>query len=144
MRWCSSAQLLEKHIHYSEKFTQIEQLVKRNQDLCDRIVTNALQFYEIEQSEVDAHIHELEANGRKADKVAVSQALKHIVRDWTESGGAYERDACFSCLLKTLDTLFPDRDNDASQVRVLLPGSGLGRLGRDMAQKGGESRQTPL
>ncbi|KFH46067.1 hypothetical protein ACRE_030450 [Hapsidospora chrysogenum ATCC 11550] len=133
----SQRKLLEKHIHYSEKFTHIERLIRRNQDLCDRIVANALQFYEIGQSELDAHIRELEANGRKADKVAVSQTLKHIVRDWTESGGAYERDACFSCLLKTLDTLFPDADDDASQVKVLLPGSGLGRLGRDMAQKRG-------
>lgn len=85
----------------------------------------------------------LEADGKKADKVAISQSLKHIVRDWTESGGTYEREACFSCLMNTLDTLFPDRDQASEPVKVLLPGAGLGRLGRDISQKGGKHQTQP-
>merc|ERR1712000_459190 len=69
-----------------------------------------------------------------ADKIAVSQALKHVVRDWTVPGGAYERDACFDCLLQTFERLFPERSKDP--VKILLPGAGLGRLGRDIAETG--------
>lgn len=78
----------------------------------------------------------LEKDGKKADKIAVSQSLKHVVRDWTVPGGAYERDHCFDCLLQTLEKLFPDRSQD--RVKILLPGAGLGRLGRDIAETGGK------
>lgn len=131
-------QILEKYVGYSNKFIQIEKLLEKNQHLCDRITDNALEFYEISRSELDKHISHLEADGKKADKIAVSQSLKHFVRDWTSSGGDYERDACFSCLIKTLDSLFPDRSGSRdSAVKVLLPGAGLGRLGSDIAEKGG-------
>ena len=129
-------QQLEQLVHYSDQFAQIEKLVKRNQIICDRIVENALEFYEIDRSELDKHVQNLDANGRKADKVAVSQSLKHIVRDWTEAGGPYERNKCFACIIKTLDTLFSENEKGSGPVKVLLPGAGLGRLGRDVSQRG--------
>jgi carnosine N-methyltransferase len=100
-------------------------------------VDNALDFYHIDREELDKHMEQMEHDGKRADRVSVSQSLKHIVRDWTEDGGVYEREACFECLLKTLDTLFPER-GPQHPIQVLLPGAGLGRLGRDIAQQGGE------
>lgn len=69
--------------------------------------------------------------------MSVSQSLKHIVRDWTSAGGPYEREACFNCLLTTLQALFPDRATNSEEVKILLPGSGLNRLGHEIAQLGG-------
>ena len=96
------------------------------------MVEATLEFYEIGRTELDKHIEKLEANGKKADKVSVSQALKHIVRDWTEAGGSYERDEPFQCLLQTVRTI--SSENDETMTKVLLPGSGLGRLGHEIAQ----------
>jgi carnosine N-methyltransferase len=132
-----SLQLLEHQVQYSKKFSRIDGLLKTNQKLCDNIVQYAMEFYEIGQDEFQKHVKTLEASGKLADKISVSQALKHYVRDWTETGES-ERRETFSCLVKTLEGLFPDRDGVAP-VKVLVPGAGLGRLGHDIARLGGET-----
>ncbi|KAG9501562.1 hypothetical protein J7337_007253 [Fusarium musae] len=127
--------LLEHQVNYSKKFTRIDALLKKNQELCDAIVQNAMEFYGINEEELQRHISAAQSSGRLADKISVSQALKHYVRDWTEEG-EFERKETFACLVKTLQGLFPVRD-DESPVKVLVPGSGLGRLGHDIARLGG-------
>lgn len=129
--------MLEKHTNYSDKFTKVDELIASNQELCSKIVDSALDFYHIDRTELDAHVKKFQEEGKNPDKVSVSQSLKHIVRDWSVSGGPYERDASFHCLISTLETLFPER-NDEEQVKILLPGAGLGRLGHDIAQLGGK------
>ncbi|KAF5664486.1 trehalase [Fusarium heterosporum] len=127
--------LLEHQVQYSKKFSRIDGLLRKNQELCDDIVQHAMSFYEIEQDEFQKHAQSLKSSGRLADKVSVSQALKHYVRDWTETGES-ERSTTFSCLVKALEGIFPDRDG-ATPVKVLVPGAGLGRLGHDIAGLGG-------
>lgn len=97
----------------------------------------ALQFYNIGTDELQNHIRKSEAEGRQAEKMSVSQSLKHIVRDWT-SEGSKERNATFACLTGTLDQLFSHRNLLKEDIRVLIPGAGLGRLGHDISQLGGE------
>jgi hypothetical protein len=126
-------QRLERDIKYTQKFSKVQRALEENYALCQHIVETALAFYGVEQTELDQHIKEAEKAGRKADKVGVSQSLKHIVRDWSASG-AGERGDAFPCILKTMDSLFPDREQD---VKVLLPGAGLGRLGHEVAGLGG-------
>jgi hypothetical protein len=111
--------------------------LRKNQELCDAIVQNAMSFYGIDEDELQRHISAAHASGRLADKISVSQALKHYVRDWAEAGES-ERKETFSCLVKTLQGLFPVRD-DENLVKVLVPGSGLGRLGHDIARLGGKN-----
>ena len=67
----------------------------------------------------------------------MSQALKHLVRDWSEEG-AGERGDAFPCLLKTIDGLFPGRKDEDQPAKVLFPGAGLGRLGHEVAALGGK------
>ncbi|KAH8172458.1 hypothetical protein LIA77_06713 [Sarocladium implicatum] len=129
--------LLEKHIHYSDRFTSIQHHHSINQALCDKIVASSLEYYEVPREELDQHIKEVEGKGNKAEKMSVSQALKHVVRDWTEAGQR-ERQKTFPCLLGSLEELFPDRV-DGEKKKVLLPGAGLDRLGHEVeALKGFE------
>ena len=121
-------QFLESHVSYSTRFKKVESKLAHNQHVCDDIVATALAFYGIDRTELQRHVRERENQGQLADRVAVSQALKHIVRDWTTEG-ASERNGTFACLTKTLLNLFPVREDE---VRVLVPGSGLGRLGHDI------------
>lgn len=97
-----------------------------------------MQYYGIEPSEVSAFSKELDKSGESSDHTSVSQALKHIVRDWADDG-IDERRAVFPQILGTLLDLFPERQNSA--VRVLIPGSGLGRLAHEVADLGGESKK---
>ncbi|KAG6017810.1 hypothetical protein E4U41_004140 [Claviceps citrina] len=131
--------LLEDSVSYSSKFVRVEQKLASNQHLCDGIVQASLGFYGIGADELRRHIRDREAEGGGAqpDRTAVSQALKHIVRDWTEEGGR-ERDAPFACLRGALETLFPERNvGGRREVRILLPGAGLGRLGHEISRLGG-------
>lgn len=108
----------------------------QNQALCDKVVQAALNYYDICPKELAKHGKDILASGKKPEKVSVSQALKHYVRDWTESGES-ERNQTFPAILNTLDQLFPERKGAEEPLRILLPGSGLNRLAFDVAQLGG-------
>ncbi|EPY53996.1 methyltransferase N2227 family protein [Schizosaccharomyces cryophilus OY26] len=65
----------------------------------------------------------------------VSSTLKQLTRDWSEES-VDERQATYVPILQELDSLFPLDSNDRSQIHILVPGSGLGRLAFDIAAKG--------
>jgi len=124
-------------VNYRKKLDDLEELIYHNEVLCKNIVAHAMSFYGIEQKELDAHIKEAEKSGRVADKVSVVQALKHYVRDWSEEGFK-ERNEAFPCIKSALSGLDFARAEDGSAVKVLLPGSGLGRLGHEIASLQGK------
>lgn len=64
------------------------------------------------------------------DKVYTT--LKQVVRDWSEDG-ALEREACYGLIISELRKLHPNINNG---LKVLVPGSGLGRLAFDIANLG--------
>ncbi|KAF2835463.1 N2227-domain-containing protein [Patellaria atrata CBS 101060] len=120
--------VLEQAVRYSEKLNINEQLIWKNHQLCEEIVRAALDFYDITSNELEGFIHESEAKSEPADRISVSQALKHYVRDWSGEG-AHERKT-FSCILNTLAVYAPPLEQRISNpLRVLIPGAGLGRLG---------------
>lgn len=126
--------LLENTIKYTEKFEMVEGLHDVNQQLCDDIVETGLKYYGISREELAAHSKSKDAADQAPDRVSVSQALKHFVRDWSVLGRA-EREDAFPCILSTMKSLFPGRSGN--DVKVLLPGSGFGRLGHEIASLGG-------
>ncbi|KAK6343462.1 hypothetical protein TWF730_011051 [Orbilia blumenaviensis] len=126
--------LLARAISYEENFARVESLLRQNHFLCEDIVNEALAYYEIGRDELVKHIADADKRAIVADKISVSQSLKHIGRDWTEDG-INERSSAFPCILDTLQSLFPSREG--SDYKVLLPGSGLGRLGYEVAALGG-------
>ncbi|KAK6508706.1 hypothetical protein TWF506_010784 [Arthrobotrys conoides] len=126
--------LLDRTISYTKKFDKAESLLRQNHLLCEDIVNEALNYYEIGRDELRKHIADSEKVGIVADKMSVSQSLKHIGRDWTDDG-IDERNGAFPCILDSVQSLFPNRKD--SKYKVLLPGSGLGRLGYEVAALGG-------
>ncbi|KAI6380802.1 hypothetical protein MCOR25_001477 [Pyricularia grisea] len=125
--------ILESAAGYSAKFDTAEELVDANAQLCKRIVETALEFYQLKPRELRDHIAALKKAGRTPDRISVSQALKHYVRDWSSEGQS-ERDDAFPCIKSTLESFFPNRET--APVKLLFPGAGLGRLGHDVAALG--------
>ncbi|KAJ4855357.1 uncharacterized protein T069G_10915 [Trichoderma breve] len=122
--------LLEDTVQYSQKFASVANLITANHELCQEVLQSALEFYEIHPSELEQFVRDRESHGHTADRVSVSQGLKHLVRDWSDEGDV-ERIQAFPIILRSLHNLFPNRENQ--RVRILLPGSGLGRLGHEIA-----------
>ncbi|KAF2624475.1 N2227-domain-containing protein [Macroventuria anomochaeta] len=125
---------LEKAVNYKKKLNDIEELIYENEILCKAIVSNAMSFYGISQSDLDSHIAEAKKAGRLADRISPSQTLKHFVRDWADEGSK-ERDDAFPCILSTLTSLKENSSADMP-LKILLPGSGVGRLGTEVASLG--------
>jgi hypothetical protein len=135
-------QTLEKVMNYKQKLDDVEELIYENLMVCKSIVSNAMQFYDVTQKELDEHIKEAERSGRNPDRMSVGQTLKHFVRDWSDEGSK-ERNDAFPCILSTLQRL-GTLTTENKPLKVLLPGSGLGRLGHDIAKLGGELPLIPL
>ncbi|VDK59924.1 unnamed protein product, partial [Cylicostephanus goldi] len=64
----------------------------------------------------------------------VLSTLRQIVREWSLEGKS-ERDATFMPLVEVLRKKYPDR-NMREAVKIMVPGSGLGRLAFDLAEEG--------
>ncbi|KAF3042672.1 hypothetical protein E8E12_006658 [Didymella heteroderae] len=125
---------LEKAVDYKKKLRDMEELIYENETLCKAIVANAMSFYDITQKELDEHIKEAKQAGRLADRISTSQTLKHFVRDWADEGSK-ERSDAFPCILSTLTNL-RNSSNSSTPLKILLPGSGVGRLGTEVANLG--------
>lgn len=131
--------MLERVIQYTQKLNQNEHLLEKNKKLQEAIVKEAMRFYEIGEKELNQHVKEMVKEGRGVDKVSVGQALKHVVRDWSAEGEG-EREDAFPCVISML--LAHSEENSTHPARVLLPGSGLGRLGHDIQALGGTHTST--
>lgn len=70
------------------------------------------------------------------DMDKLRSTLKQFVRDWSTEG-LPEREACYTPMKDALLEHFKDRtDEDKAKLRVLVPGTGLGRLAFDVANLG--------
>ncbi|EFQ97687.1 methyltransferase [Nannizzia gypsea CBS 118893] len=123
--------LIESTVGYTSKLEKVKDLFAENNVLAQAILDNALHFYGVDRAELDQFIQEAESNGIVADKTSTSQAMKHFVRDWSTEG-LFERDAAFPCVVEALKNYSVPSNN--KPLRVLVPGSGLGRLAHDIAK----------
>ena len=80
-----------------------------------------------------------DANGQQPasefDMDKVKSTLKQFVRDWS-SEGKVERDACYTPVVEEIVKNFPADKYNTGEVRVLVPGAGLGRLAYEIACRG--------
>ena len=65
----------------------------------------------------------------------VRGTLHQCAREWS-SVGKKERDECYTPLLKQLDKYLPVNDSNRNKQKVLIPGSGLGRLVLESCARG--------
>ncbi|GKT37035.1 hypothetical protein ADUPG1_009897 [Aduncisulcus paluster] len=66
----------------------------------------------------------------------VASVMRQFVREWSEEG-KLERDMCFNPIFKALSKYCPSSsDSTVESPIVLVPGSGLGRLGYELSQLG--------
>ncbi|KIO25075.1 hypothetical protein M407DRAFT_76185, partial [Tulasnella calospora MUT 4182] len=72
-------------------------------------------------------------SSKETDAMRVREALKHLVRDWSDEG-AMERQNTHEPILTVLKKAVPPEDR--AKVKVLLPGSGLGRLAWEVSELG--------
>lgn len=65
----------------------------------------------------------------------VQSVFKQLMRDWSDLGRA-ERQQCYQPIIDEILEAYPEVSCDRSQIKVLVPGAGLGRLAFEIASKG--------
>lgn len=122
-------------IGYPKKLDKLEQLIDVNAKVTTEISTVMRRVYSQELTTSPklswlATPSEYPIDSRCLSRVR--EALKHFVRDWSDEGHS-ERAIIFEPILSAL-SIIPT--SSRTRKRVLVPGSGLGRLAYEIAQLG--------
>lgn len=143
--------MLERH-DYQKSLSALETCVELNYAVIQDIIADAAGLFENAQMMgppsvlANAATEEGEGDEGKVSRVRpraktsvddiekVQSTLKQFMRDWSGEGAA-ERHACYDPILSELLRTYPD-SNSRSEVRVLVPGAGLGRLAFEIAKLG--------
>ncbi|KAL4216827.1 hypothetical protein ACF0H5_024548 [Mactra antiquata] len=70
-----------------------------------------------------------------SDMEKVKTTLKQFVRDWSNEG-KIEREQCYQPVIQEIEDRFPADNVNSSDVNILVPGAGLGRLAFELARRG--------
>lgn len=120
-----SGKILGYKIGYPKKLERLHDMTSLNVTLVDDIV-------ELAQAEFPSLEDEPVIPTGPADLSRVRESLKHFVRDWSEEG-ATERGRIFAPILEFLKEVDVNKKGD---IKVLVPGCGLGRLAWEISQLG--------
>ncbi|EMD32949.1 hypothetical protein CERSUDRAFT_118375 [Gelatoporia subvermispora B] len=121
---------------YTTKLRQLEDSMRTNAS-----VTRAIAEHAREESKVElAHARLAAIHTDSGDLSRVRESLKHFVRDWSDEGKE-ERATIFEPILEVLRRV--DSEHRGA-MRVLVPGSGLGRLAWEISELGFETAANEL
>lgn len=117
---------------YSEHLQKLRVCVDHNQEIIKLILTDVDQLFEnINHSELDCA-----TRPDLSEMEKVNSVLRQIGRDWS-SVGEQERAQCYQPIIDEIRRQFPAKANTRrSDIRVLVPGAGLGRLAFEIARLG--------
>lgn len=112
-------------IGYPKKLDQLRFVTTLNATITDGIA-------QLAQEEFPSLLYQRRVNMVSPDLARVREALKHFIRDWSEEG-ARERTRTFSPILDVLNEVDPSQ---RAEMKILVPGCGLGRLAWEISQLG--------
>ncbi|XP_067002964.1 carnosine N-methyltransferase isoform X2 [Anabrus simplex] len=119
--------------NYRRHLREIRLCIEKNDYLIKQITRNVTNMFEnVESPEPMKSMSPLPA---VSDLEKVQATLKQFVRDWSEEG-AHERNSCYQPIIEEIITNFPPDMCLSQDVRVLVPGAGLGRLAYEIARRG--------
>jgi len=125
--------LLNKNGYY-EVLKDLKVCIEANNEIIKHILKDADNVFENSthqnKGEKDKRTHPT-----AADVERVHSCFKQLVRDWSQDG-VPERKAAYDKIINKISDLF--KDEVKSEIKVLVPGAGLGRLAFDIAKVGFE------
>ncbi|KAI9701088.1 MAG: hypothetical protein M1836_001757 [Candelina mexicana] len=120
---------------YLETLSQIDDCIDKNADLASQILKTGLAAFSLspDAPERDEN-NDWHGKATPADVSKANTIIRQFYRDWSKEGEA-EREKCYQPLIADLAKEFGDR-RDRGQVKVLVPGAGLGRLVFEICNEG--------
>lgn len=125
---------------WTQKEHALRDSIRCNAELATAIAEHSRDFfiiqgYAAEMERMD-EMMELESENcqpSNEEKAIARSAIRQIWRDWSFEATA-ERNACFSPIIDDIVQRFYRQDR--SQIKILIPGSGLNRLGFNLSRAG--------
>ncbi|XP_075067091.1 carnosine N-methyltransferase [Mixophyes fleayi] len=118
---------------FHSNLDRIRKCANHNQEILEMIVNDCSHMFENKEYGSNGHRKLTPVSTFDMDKL--KSTIKQFVRDWSEEGKS-ERDACYQPIVDEILKYFPKDKGDVSQVNVLVPGAGLGRLAWEIAKHG--------
>lgn len=119
-----------------ENFNHVDDAIDTNAEIADAILATALQSFDLP---VEPKADDLQQNwhgtATHSDVNKAHSTIRQFYRDWS-SEGRPEREVCYNPVLQDLKQEFTNRNGSLDQVKVLVPGAGLGRLVFDICREG--------
>ncbi|OTF70400.1 N2227-like protein [Euroglyphus maynei] len=121
--------------NYSKHLTEIQTSILHNYEIIKVIIGDAAKIFRNHLFLKDNKKCPLTLKLEKdLDISRIDSILNQIVREWCHDG-VNERESCFVPILNTIEEYFPMTEN-RNQIRILVPGAGLGRLPYEIAKRG--------
>ncbi|TFK66051.1 N2227-domain-containing protein [Pluteus cervinus] len=130
-------------IGYPEKLKRLEVATDLNSVVTEQIAEVAISEFGLDVGELESGMSGMRPRvGDMGELGRVRESLKHFVRDWSEAGKV-ERVKIFTPILDALKQVVP-LEEERKGKKVLVPGSGLGRLAWEISQLGFDTTANEL
>ncbi|XP_065362839.1 carnosine N-methyltransferase isoform X2 [Calliphora vicina] len=120
---------------YRQHLSTLRDCIDKNQEVLNEMLSeNPLRDASMAHNrKSDEHAAKI----RHIDMENAQSTLKAIARDWSEEG-AEERKQSYQPIIDAIEQYFDPKDCNVDEVKILVPGCGLGRLSYELACRGYE------
>ncbi|KAM7347967.1 carnosine N-methyltransferase unmet isoform 2-T2 [Cochliomyia hominivorax] len=120
---------------YRQHLSALRDCIDKNQQvISEMLCENPLRDSSMTSNrKVDEHAAKI----RHIDMENAQSTLKAIARDWSEEGSE-ERQQSYKPIIDAVEHYFDPKDCNVDQIKILVPGCGLGRLSYELACRGYE------
>lgn len=130
----SYQQSLGNKIQYPDKLNQIEQHFKKNDTVLKNIIDYNLRHHKIDKNEYKVWKSQYAVKSRNSEYFRVVESLCHFARDWSDDNEhKKEIEPLLNFIKNNLSDFNPNK------TKIIVPGSGLGRVAHECAKLGFET-----
>ncbi|KAH6649016.1 N2227-like protein-domain-containing protein [Truncatella angustata] len=130
--------LAEPPFSYLDTLDRVDAAIEKNAELARLVLKQGLRSFDMsEGSSESGHAtmpEEWAGIAKHSDIDKARSTIRQFYRDWSEEG-YLERKACYEPIYRALENQ-KAKYPDVSQLKVLVPGAGLGRLVFDLCHRG--------
>lgn len=129
--------LAEPPFSVLDNFNKVDDAIDANADIADAILAAGLRSFGLSANpeEEDDPSRNWHGKATSADVSKAHSTIRQFYRDWSAEGRA-EREVCYDPVVRVLREEFGEQRGPGPEIRVLVPGAGLGRLVFDLCQAG--------
>ncbi|XP_018331696.1 carnosine N-methyltransferase [Agrilus planipennis] len=120
---------------YNEDLEKYKKCIEKNAELIPIFLQNSYNIFENGLGSDSPFSSDTKVPVLSEGLEKVQSVFKQLMRDWS-SVGASERQQCYTPIIEEVEHQFPDDKFIRSEVNVLVPGAGLGRLAFEIAHRG--------